>query len=979
MNKIVLVSTLIIGLFATSNAFSQSPFRRMVTAEDFLGKKIPPDVFDIEVDTTGFVYFVYPGSLWKFNGFSAEKEWKLENPYDLIYFYSLHKGYASQILLSGPFGVSHIKGDSLLKFPLPDSIVQLGLRGYESVYTDKEGLLHIAPRNNGYFTIDSLGSVTEVVGKRSGIQGFVVTNLDNGAPFNYSIVSETGQKPYSLYLSETDSNFKFISEINRSINESSLVQYKNSSFMFSNGSTDIIHFDNNGLIHAHTFDHNVIKLFIDSRNVLWVGTADHGFFEVESPNLSSQRQFFSGAAAVITESFDKGLWFKSRDLKFGYIPPSKALNYSDQNGYPELFNIRIVGEANEQVIVINDARDIFGLKDNKVEKLILPDTDPKLGIPRGNRPSGHFCYDKETKRTWFARNDELLGWNGADWEILKFEKNEFRKLKVSVLNAQSDGRLIGATQYEFFEIKNGKINRISESLNSIIQDFTIDEYDKIWVTSEEGLWTLENGKFKRPFKNMPEELLTQSIFIAYSQGVVWVQPLNNALFLIKNDSVIPVFDQYGKRLNLYAHSVSPNGDLWATYEENGKFCQIKIKGDTIYCQYYEFDDQAILGLHSSALLATHNEIFIGSKYGLYKQSISELTTEKIPCRALIEEVRINHEMVPLNSSYKLPFNENYINITFNGISFRRIPVEYSYQMEGIDTVWRETEHNQVQYTNLFPGEYNFNLRMKTIRTDWTKPIGIHFSIEKPYWETWWFRIGAILLFLLIIGLGLRFRIVHVRKKEEEKGRIALELSRLELRALKAQMNPHFIFNVLKSIQNRIIKGSKWEANELLVRFSKLIRSSLENSRSEFISVTEEIDFLRNYLEIEKQRIPEKFDFRIIIDEVDELQDVLVPSMMIQPICENAINYAFEDAKGELTIELKLLNEDIFEVIVSDNGKGYFNMRKSINEHHKSHGLEIVQSRLDLFKSNNYDTSMQIEAMDKGTKKGTKITLKLPCK
>lgn len=981
MNRdgILKIIGVILGIFSISLVFGQSPAPRLVTAEDFLGNNLPPDVYDIEVDTNGFVYFVYPGGLWRFNGTNVESEWKLENPLNPIVYYSIHKGYNDQLLLAGPFGVAYIKEDSLLEFPIPDSIVKLGRKWYESVYLDQEGLLHIAPRNYGYFTVDPQGNVMEIMGKSSRLNGFVMTLLPSGEPFHFSITNHTSTKPPALYFKDTDSSLHFISKIKPPIYESSLVQYTDGTFMFCDGNNNIVHFDKNELIMTRTVDFKGNKLFIDSRDILWIGTVDNGFFKVDSPDFSNVQHFCNGASAALTESFDKGIWFKSDSLKFGYIPPTNVLNYSDQNGYPMLRNIVQLNSAGEQIIIFNENGEVFLLQEDKVQKLNLPSVKLTPGLPPNFNHPRTSLYDEKTKTIWLAYYGELQSWNGNKLETLKLDESEFSSLRVTDLNISPEGRIMGATRNEFFEIIDGKIVQISESTTALIESFLVDDRGKIWVRTEEGLWILEQGKFLRPFKKMPKELLKSSLFIESTQGTIWYQPTLDGLFQIKRDTVVPVFDQYGKRIKLYAHAVTPDGDLWATLHKSGQLCRINEKNRSLNVQYYAFDDLAISAQGSEALLIMGDEVFFGARHGLFKQQIKDLTTQEIQSKVVITEVRINHHVVAIKESYNLSHHENYINLTFNGISFRRIPLVYSYFLDGLDTNWHETKNTQVQYTHLPPGEYIFKLRVKTIHGEWTKPVKIRFLIAKPYWQMWPFRIGATLLFLLFVGLSIRFRVVYIQRKEAEKGRIALELSRLELSALKAQMNPHFIFNTLKSIQNKILKGGKWEANELLVRFSKLIRSSLEYSRADFISLSDEIDFLRNYLEIEKQRLPGKFDFEIVIDDKDELQDLLVPSLLIQPICENAINYAFENENGNLLLKLKLVQEDLIEVQITDNGIGYFNAQKANSAKPQSLGLGIVQARLDLFKSQDYETSLRIEALDHATNRGTHITLRMPCK
>ncbi|MGB1038356.1 MAG: sensor histidine kinase, partial [Bacteroidia bacterium] len=205
----------------------------------------------------------------------------------------------------------------------------------------------------------------------------------------------------------------------------------------------------------------------------------------------------------------------------------------------------------------------------------------------------------------------------------------------------------------------------------------------------------------------------------------------------------------------------------------------------------------------------------------------------------------------------------------------------------------------------------------------------------------------------------------------------LKNTQLEAKSLRGQMNPHFIFNVLNSIQKSILKEDKVAANELLGKFSKLIRSSLKYSRLEFIQIEEEVVFLKNYISVENQRFPNRFTFKIEIDpELKEI-GVKIPPLIIQPLCENAIKHAFTERGGELLVSIHLMDNDSLKVVVQDNGVGIDNSQKIRDD--ESLGMKIVKSRLELFKDQGYEASMEVSFLDNKTKTGTVVELTLPYK
>ena len=221
------------------------------------------------------------------------------------------------------------------------------------------------------------------------------------------------------------------------------------------------------------------------------------------------------------------------------------------------------------------------------------------------------------------------------------------------------------------------------------------------------------------------------------------------------------------------------------------------------------------------------------------------------------------------------------------------------------------------------------------------------------------------------------RIMDRNNLELAMQELELKNSKLESKALRGQMNPHFVFNVLNSIQKLILTEDKESANKLLNRFSKLIRSSLKYSRLEFIPIDQEVDFLTNYLNIETLRYPERFTFEIAVKDFLVEEEIKIPPLVIQPLCENAIKHAFKENGGRLFVTISKIDEHSLLIVVSDNGIGMENATKIHDS--ESLGLEIVRNRLDLFKDQGYKAEMTVSSLNSGLQTGTVIELILPYK
>ena len=232
----------------------------------------------------------------------------------------------------------------------------------------------------------------------------------------------------------------------------------------------------------------------------------------------------------------------------------------------------------------------------------------------------------------------------------------------------------------------------------------------------------------------------------------------------------------------------------------------------------------------------------------------------------------------------------------------------------------------------------------------------------------------------------RYRIKKVQADEERKTALNAKIAELEQTALRAQMNPHFIFNCLTSIQQLIVTGDKTEANEYLVKFARLIRKTLDLSASPFISIKDEMEYLAEYMFLEQLRITGRFEYFIDADKTIDAEKIHIPNMMIQPVVENCIRHgikSLEHRKGFINVHFKM-NEGKLTCTVKDNGIG---RKNSANESadlikHKSYGIDIIEKRLKVFEELN-DEQMGVEIKDlfndDATPAGTEVILQLPYK
>lgn len=291
------------------------------------------------------------------------------------------------------------------------------------------------------------------------------------------------------------------------------------------------------------------------------------------------------------------------------------------------------------------------------------------------------------------------------------------------------------------------------------------------------------------------------------------------------------------------------------------------------------------------------------------------------------------------------------------------------------------------FTNLYPGNYRLEIESVNL-LDQTRYsfLSYEFVIMPPFYFTWWFFL--VLSVIVVIGVTIiwRYRTKQIRKEEKRKADIRLELNNIEMKALKAQMNPHFIFNAINSIQSYILSNNVDRALYYLSMFAKLVRKTLENASRESIPLCEELEYLSFYIDLEKMRFEGQFESELDLDPKVPLDTTMIAPMIVQPFVENAIKHGLlkTDRVGKLKLQVKRLSETRFQVIVEDNGVGRDRaeeLRKKSSKEHHSKGMSITNTRIHLLNENERTGAYNIKIIDlfdaSNHPAGTRVELTFP--
>ncbi|MBX2921959.1 MAG: histidine kinase [Chitinophagaceae bacterium] len=357
---------------------------------------------------------------------------------------------------------------------------------------------------------------------------------------------------------------------------------------------------------------------------------------------------------------------------------------------------------------------------------------------------------------------------------------------------------------------------------------------------------------------------------------------------------------------------------------------------------------------------------------------------------IIGEIIVNDSIIVSHNENSFQAEQNNISFTYAYLDFTAPgAIEYFYKLEGFDKDWTPNgNRHSMKFSNLPPGKYIFNIKAKKANGEFDDTIAKWaFTIHPPFWKTGWFTSIIILLTIALILFFIKQRIKAIRKQEQVKREYEKKITETEMQALRAQMNPHFMFNSINSINNFILKNDTENASDYLAKFSRLMRLILDNSRSEWIPLENEMKALELYIELEAVRFDNAFSYTIHIAPGINMQKALVPPMIIQPYVENAIWHGLMHKKepgARLVINVTKDNNQLL-IEIKDNGIGRKEaaaLKSKSATRQKPQGMKITAERMDMV-NKIYDSNAAAIITDiedtEGNALGTSIVITLQYK
>jgi hypothetical protein len=403
-----------------------------------------------------------------------------------------------------------------------------------------------------------------------------------------------------------------------------------------------------------------------------------------------------------------------------------------------------------------------------------------------------------------------------------------------------------------------------------------------------------------------------------------------------------------------------------------------------------------------AVMDKNGILWIGAGDQLVRFDTKRYLSNRIkPGKIIMKSIEVNHFPIDsiLNdgldrwttlpaSRFTLGYSENNLAFSFDILNYNNPAKDrFRYKLQGYDKTWSKwSESRKAIYTNLPPGKYSFSVESENINTHGKAvALNLEFRIRRPWWKLWYLQTLMLVSLLSVAVLATRKFTAAEREKQLKKAEIETKIAQLEMQALQAQMNPHFIFNCVNGIQYYVLANKLDEVLAYLSDFSKVVRGSLTNATLHRIPLEEEINFLHSYLRLEQMRFPEKFDYSIRCFDSNDVGAAFLPPMLLQPFVENAIRHGFMNLKkkGKLSIVFEKAAKDVLKCTITDNGIGREKARLQNGEakdNDRQHSGMITETRIRLFNSNGTSDQYKIVYTDlskNGKPCGLQVELYVP--
>jgi len=728
----------------------------------------------------------------------------------------------------------------------------------------------------------------------------------------------------------------------------------------------------------------IIHLYVDTTKKLWVGTRLGVYvYDTNDFKKAPEHHFANNAVSSINEDFEGKIWLTTLDNGIYYIPNRNTKNIKN---IEEDLKVTSLGLSTNNSILAGTSIDkyysisrslsvskfdlhAFQAKNN-ISQIIKQDNSNYIVGKHGIR----IISKNNIKDIPFIGSKCLLFENDSVWVgatyLLKIAKKNLVQLNNKDL-LSTDSRVL-----------------LTQKTNCIVP-----VNNAKWIGTNNGLYTIENGKMEEMSVQYPIiKTIISDIFYSENTKTIIVSTNNKGIFIFKNKLLIKHFTTKNGLLSNTIYKLRKNNShsvfICTNQGLNNLYFENNIPKITNLNKYIGFENFKI-----SDILSHNNQLYLATENGLLYLPVPSLQFKPVQPKITVDLLEVNNVKKKMTELQALSHKENNIKISYSGISFQsQKSIKYLYRLQGNESNWQTTTARELNYKSLTPGKYTFEIKAVNGSNISSELISIPITIQKPFWKTIWFVLSVIIFVAFVTLLFWKKRLKNLEQKfeqeriqiqtERDKANLERQMIELEQKALRMQMNPHFIFNALNTIKGYYAEGNDDKASDYISKFSMLLRLLLENSE-QLIPLSTEINMLQLYLELTQIRYKNIFTFEIEVDSKLNTEDTAIPPLLLQPMVENAVIHGLapKEAKGMLLVSFSKEN-DLLICKVQDNGIGLkAAAEKQRIKHHESKAIAITKERVALLNDSKISSEFSIkEKFDTlNNSLGTEVILKIPFK
>lgn len=731
--------------------------------------------------------------------------------------------------------------------------------------------------------------------------------------------------------------------------------------------SQLIEIGEKGELKIHDLPNRILSMLPDSKGGLWVGIMGYGVHYYENGDFSkpSVKSLPGLSVSNIMEDREKHIWCTTLEKGVYICQQPGMLAFDNFNGLHR--RLDVLSAEKEEFIISSKHNEIIVIDSIlQPRRLFLSGTSGEL-----------IMTIRRFEKEWFVGYKEMLK-SGIEKKNSIILKKRTDHLRLNGLQfADWSGFTYELSYRDIFRYDNGKLKLVASDFSQAVRSFLVLDSSKFLVAMPEEirLITVQNGK--NYLQTVAKPSASISKLFQTKNKRIFVLTKGEGLFSLEGEKLVNM----NKAMRIPANVLNDmaeddRGNLWIATNEG--LLKISLNGKKygipqLYDERHGFPSRVC-----DKLAIAGKTLAVSTTEGLVTfPQLDDLQPATEP-GLNFEKAMVNGEPFSIVNA-KLRYDKNSLLLYFNVLSYHLTRGQLlNYILEdGSSSIQQGTSGTVLSLQNLKPGNYRLKVFGQNVfGVKSSIPLIIHFTILPPFWLTWWF-----ILLCVLSGISIFiFLFWWIKRRTERRAEIAsnlkTQLAKSQLTALQAQMNPHFLFNSISSIQNFIMSNKREEAYNYLTSFSKLIRRTLNNSRSQFISLAEELETLNLYMQLEQRRYNYRFDFQINLDKDIAPENILLPPSLIQPLLENAVWHGVASINAEKRghILLKISTKDGYlHIAVIDNGGGI----QVSDSQHESLAITLIEEQLALLgrSEKNWQPRVRLEVPENG--QGTAVSFNIP--